>query len=130
MLEDTKVKGRGSIWVVEEDPEDDGEISPKINKQRFNAEERQKHVKAMFEEYTSPPYCFWLEALEVGLHTSTDDPPHGQMFEDTKTCKKPSELQEAFTELAKTLTDVVRTGHRTPPLASRMILYLLMFQDY
>ena len=31
---------------------------------------------------------------------------------------QPSELKEAFTELAKTLTDVVRTGHRTPPLTS------------
>ena len=41
VLEDIKVKGRGSIWVVKEDPEDDGEIAPKIKKQRSNAEERQ-----------------------------------------------------------------------------------------
>ena len=126
VLVDIDVKGRGSIWVVEEGYEDDVEIAPKTKKRRSDAEERQERVQAKFEDlkkwhgtkYTSPQYRFWAEALEVGLHTSTDDPPRGRMFEGPKTCKKPSELKEAFTELAKTLTDVVRGGHNTPPLSS------------
>ena len=97
VLEDIKIKGRGSIWVVEEDPEDDCEIAPKIKKQRSNAEERQERVQARFEDlkkshgtkYTSPQYRFWAEALEVGLHTSTDDPPHGRMFESAKVARSP-----------------------------------------
>ena len=115
VLVDIDVKGIGSIWVVEEGYEDDIEIAPKTKKRRSDAEERQERVQAKFEDlkkrhgtkYTSPQYRFWAEALEVGLHTSTDDPPRGRMFEGPKTCKKPSELKEAFTELAKTLTDVV-----------------------
>ena len=41
------------------------------------------------------------------------------MFEGTKACnKKPCDLKEVFTELTKTLSGVVRTGHRTPPLTN------------
>lgn len=55
----------------------------------------------------------------MGLHISIDVPPQGCMFEGTKACsKKPSELKEAFTELAKTLSDVVQTGYRNPPLTN------------
>ena len=91
------MKGRGSIWVVEEGYEDDVEITPKRKKRRSASEERQEQVQAKFEDlkkrhrtkYTSLQYRFWAEVLEVGLHTITDDPPHGRMFERPKTCKKP-----------------------------------------
>ena len=110
---------------MKEGYEDDVEIAQKTKKRRSNEEERQEQVQAKFEDlkkrhgtkYTSPQYRFWAETLEVGLHKSTDDPPRGQMFERPKTCKKPSELNEAFTELVKTLTDVVRGGHKIPPLS-------------
>ena len=44
VLEDIKVKGRGSTWIMEDDPGDDGKIAPKIKKRRSNAEERQERV--------------------------------------------------------------------------------------
>ena len=69
-------------------------------------------------EYTFPQYRFWAEALEVGLYTSTDDPPRGQMFDGTKTCKKPSKLKEALTLLPAffrvmfpSLSNLVYMGH-------------------
>ena len=55
------------------------------------------------------------------MHSSVDDPPHGRMFQSsTKSAsKKPNELKEAFTDLAKDITGAIQTtGHRTPPLRS------------
>lgn len=45
---------------------------------------------------------------------SVDDPPHSRIFESTQATKKTSELKEAYTELGKTITGVVRMGQRTP----------------
>ena len=69
--------------------------------------------------YTAPQYCFWEEALEVQLQTSTDDPPRGQMFEGARTCKKPTELKDVFTKLARTLTDGIQACHRTLSMATQ-----------
>lgn len=82
------VKGRGSIWGVEEGYEDDVEIAPKTKKWRSEAVERQERVQAKFEDlkkrhgtkYTSPQYKSWADSLEVGLHTNTDNHPRGRMF--------------------------------------------------
>lgn len=103
------------------------EIVPKAKKKTSDTENRQQCAQARLEElkkrhatsYMSSQYRFRAEALEVGLHTSIDDLPQCRMLKGTKTSnKKPSELKEAFTELAKTLSDVFRTGHRTAPLTN------------
>ena len=127
VLEDIGAKGRGSIWAVDKGPEDDHESMPKTKKKKSDVvEDRQQRVQARFEElkkkhgtsFTSPQYRFWAEALEVGLHTSVDDPPRGRMFEGTaaKGSKKPNEFKEAITDLAKVITGAMQTGCKTPPL--------------
>lgn len=92
MLEDIKVKRRGCIWAVEDNPEDGGEIASKIKKWSSNVGEWQEHVQVRFEDwkkiakYTFPQYLFWAQAFEVGLLIGTDDPPHGRIFKDGKAC--------------------------------------------
>ena len=121
-------KGRESIWCVEKAMEEESdEIVPKAKKKKQDGEERRERVQERFEslkkrhgnQYSAPQYRFWAEALEVGFHTSVEDPPRGRMFEGTaKTSKKPNEFKEAFTDMAKVVTSVIQTGYKTPPLRS------------
>ena len=136
-------KGQGSIWCVEKAQEEDSEdfIVQKAKKKKYDVEERRERVQARFEDlkkqhgtqYTGPQYRFWAEALEVGLHCSVDDPPHGRMFESsTKSdSKKPNELKEAFTYLARVITGAIQTtGHKTPPLRSSPLKQLDTFRSH
>ena len=72
---------------MDKGPEHDHESMPKTKKKKADVVDRQQRVQARLEElkkhgtsFTSPQYRFWAEALEVGSHTSVDDPPPARLY--------------------------------------------------
>lgn len=116
-LEHHSANGCGSV---------DAPSKPTQAKKKKLIEEKRERVQEIFEElktrhksnYNAPQYRLWAEAINIGQHVSRETPPLGTMFQR---CGVPvqgrsskNELSEAFTALAKTVTNAI-AGKQTPP---------------
>ena len=60
--------------------EEDGDDIPRAKKKKCDGEKRRERVQERYEalkkqhgtKYSGPQYCFWVEALEVGLHSNME----------------------------------------------------------
>ena len=79
---------------------------------------RAKHSTA----YTPIQYTLWVEMIDVGTHSSVDEPPTVPMFTDKpkSKAKYDSNIGAVFTEMAKSVISVLQPkSASTPPSSSR-----------
>jgi len=105
------------------DEESDSESKGKSKKKRKSAlEERKEHVEDVKSElrekhgdsYTPLQYTLWAEMICVGTHKSLDNPPQVQMFTGKRKQKPDNEMSTVFTELAKSVVNVLSSQTRPP----------------
>ena len=80
--------------------------------EEVKSELREKHG----DSYTPLQYTLWAEMVGVGTHKSLDNPPQVQMFTGKRKQKPDNEMSTVFTELAKSVVNVL--SPQTRPLAT------------
>ena len=119
-------KGKGALWCVEKhvdlEPTQTDE-TPVTSKRRKTTilEEKRERVEAIYQElrskhggrYSGPQCRLWAEAIDVGRHTSKEEPPLGTLFHNV-TKSNNSAMSEVFVDLAKTVISVLK-GNKSPP---------------
>ena len=87
-VRDHFVKGKGALWCIEKqvnaEPTQADEI-PSTSKRRKTTmvQEKRVRVEAIYQElksmhggkYSGPQCRLWAEAIDVGRHSSTEEPP-------------------------------------------------------
>ena len=106
------------------DEESDRECKGKPPQKKSALEERKERVEEVKSElrekhgdsYTPLQYTLWAEMVGVGTHKSLDNPPQVQMFTGKRKQKPDNEMSTVFTELAKSVVNVL--SPQTRPLAT------------